>query len=330
MYLAHVQRLDHGALLPRPDRRVERVDRDGAVEPDPDDLYKVGTLVSVVRHLKSASGMHHLICQGEQRFRALDFVPNLPFLAARFDIMRDVERKGPKIEALATVLRQQAAEAIELLPQAPSELNAVLRGVESPSLLSDLIAGLLDIKPEEKQQILEQVDVEDRLSKLTGLVAHRLEVLKLSKQISDQTQEKIDDRQREYVLREQLATIRKELGEDDDDGADGDVLVQRVRWTGLMSGGTAVFDSTSLLTSAPVHPGTHTLRFIVDPRDLIAESDETDNVFEMTATWGVGPVPELEPAPESTPPSREDRFLPNLSAFRPFGWDAAITARAEV
>ena len=189
-------------------------------EPGPDDLYKVGTIVSVVRHLKSASGMHHLICQGEQRFRALDFVPNLPFLAARYDIMRDVERRGPKIEALATVLRQQATEAIELLPQAPSELSAVLRGVESPSLLSDLIAGLLDIKPEEKQQILEQIDVEDRLSKLTGLVAHRLEVLKLSKEISDQTQEKMDDRQREYVLREQLATIRKELGEDENDGAD--------------------------------------------------------------------------------------------------------------
>jgi len=202
-------------------------------EPGPDELYKVGTIVSVVRHLKSASGMHHLICQGEQRFRALDFVPNLPFLAARYDIMRDVERKGPKIEALDTVLRQQAAEAIELLPQAPSELNAVLRGVDSPSLLSDLIAGLLDIKPEEKQQILEQIDVEERLSKLTGLVAHRLEVLKLSKEISDQTQEKIDDRQREYVLREQLATIRKQLGEDEDDRADIEEIGKAIADAGM-------------------------------------------------------------------------------------------------
>ncbi len=202
-------------------------------EPGPDDLYDVGTIVSVLRHVKARSGMHHLICQGEQRFRALDYVRNLPFLAARYDIIRDVERKGPKTEALATVLRQQAAEAIELIPQAPAELTQVLRGVETPSLLADLIAGLLDIKPDEKQAILEQIDVEARLAKLTGLVAHRLEVLRLSKEISDQTQEKIDDRQREYVLREQLATIRKELGEDGDDGAELEEIRKAIDEAGM-------------------------------------------------------------------------------------------------
>ncbi len=202
-------------------------------EPGPDDLYKVGTVVSVVRHLKSASGMHHLICQGEQRFRALDFVPNLPFLAARYDIVRDVERKTPKVEALVAYIRQQATEALELLPEAPSELNAVLRGVDSPILLADLIAGLLDTKPAEKQAILELVDVEERLEKLTVQLAHRLEVLKLSKEIDEQTQEKIDDRQREYVLREQLKTIRQQLGEDDDDGADIEELAKAIDEAGM-------------------------------------------------------------------------------------------------
>jgi len=202
-------------------------------EPGPDDLYKVGTVVSVVRHLKSASGMHHLICQGEQRFRALDFVPNLPFLAARYDIVRDVERKTPKVEALVAYIRQQATEALELLPEAPSELNAVLRGVDSPILLADLIAGLLDTKPAEKQAILELVDVEERLEKLTVQLAHRLEVLKLSKEIDEQTQEKIDDRQREYVLREQLKTIRQQLGEDEDDGADIEELAKAVDEAGM-------------------------------------------------------------------------------------------------
>jgi ATP-dependent Lon protease len=213
-----------GLLLQR-DPQVE--------EPGPDDLYPVGTIVSVLRHVKARSGMHHLICQGEQRFRALDFVPNLPFLAARYDVVRDIERTGPKTEALATVLRQQAAEAIELIPQAPAELTAVLRGVETPSLLADLIAGLLDISPAEKQAILEQIDVEARLSQLTGLVAHRLEVLRLSKEISEQTQEKIDDRQREYVLREQLATIRKELGEDEDSGAEIEEIRKAIDEAGM-------------------------------------------------------------------------------------------------
>ncbi|HEX5787645.1 MAG TPA: endopeptidase La [Woeseiaceae bacterium] len=207
--------------------------RDPSVDdPGPDDLYEVGTVVSVIRHVKAASGMHHLICQGEQRFRALDFVPNLPFLAARYDVVRDSERATPKIEALATYLRQQAAEAIELLPQAPSELNAVLRGVEPPGLLADLIAGLLDIKPAEKQEILELVDIEERLEKLTVMVAHRLQVLKLSHEISEQTQEKIDDRQREYVLREQLRTIRQQLGEEDE-GAEIEELGKAIEAAGM-------------------------------------------------------------------------------------------------
>ncbi len=191
--------------------------RDPAVDlPGPEDLYDVGTIVNVVRYITAPSGMHHLICQGEARFRALDFVPNLPFLAARFDMIHDIEHSSTKVEALARHLRRQANEAIELLPQAPGELAAVLRGVEAPGLLADLVAGLMDLKPTEKQVILEHADVEQRLEALTGLVAHRLEVLKLSREIDEQTQEKLSDRQREYVLREQLKTIQKELGEDDD------------------------------------------------------------------------------------------------------------------
>jgi ATP-dependent Lon protease len=191
--------------------------RDPSVDlPGPEDLYDVGTVVNVVRYITAPSGMHHLICQGESRFRALDFVPNLPFLAARFDTIHDIERTSTKVEALARHLRRQANEAIELLPQAPGELAAVLRGVEAPGLLADLVTGLMDLKPTEKQVILEHADVEQRLEALTGLVAHRLEVLKLSREIDEQTQEKLSDRQREYVLREQLKTIQKELGEDDD------------------------------------------------------------------------------------------------------------------
>jgi ATP-dependent Lon protease len=191
--------------------------RDPSVDlPGPEDLYDVGTIVNVVRYITAPSGMHHLICQGEARFRALDFVPNLPFLAARFDTIHDIERSSTKVEALARHLRRQANEAIELLPQAPGELAAVLRGVEAPGLLADLVAGLMDLKPTEKQVVLEHADVEKRLEALTGLVGHRLEVLKLSREIDEQTQEKLSDRQREYVLREQLKTIQKELGEDDD------------------------------------------------------------------------------------------------------------------
>lgn len=185
-------------------------------QPGPDDLYPIGTIVSVVRYLTAPNGMHHLICQGEQRFRALDFIPGLPFLAARFDEITERENGEAEVEALADQLRQKAHEAIELLPQAPPELPAALKSIEAPGQLADFIAGVVDLKPAEKQSILETVDIHRRLERLLDLVSHRIQVLKLSKEIGEQTQEKLDERQREYVLREQLKTIQKQLGEDEE------------------------------------------------------------------------------------------------------------------
>ncbi|WP_405231166.1 endopeptidase La [Lentisalinibacter salinarum] len=199
------------------DRKLGLVlQRDPAVdEPGPEDLYKVGTVVSVVRYITAPNGMHHLICQGEERFRVLDFVPGLPFMAARFDTIPEPKGTSPEAEALANHVKQKAGELIQLLPQVPPELPTALQSIESPGLLADLVAGLIDIKPAEKQFILETVEVRERLERLAEFLTHRLKVLKLSKEIDEQTQDKIDERQREYLLREQLKTIQKELGEDE-------------------------------------------------------------------------------------------------------------------
>jgi ATP-dependent Lon protease len=183
--------------------------------PGPDDLHKIGTTVTVVRYMRAPNGVHHLICQGEQRFRTLDFVPGLPFLAARFDLIPDQVSTDANVEARANLLKQKTREAIELLPQVPAELGPALQNIESPGALADLVAGLIDIKPAEKQSILEALKVRERLDRVIELVTHRIEVLKLSREIGEQTQGKLDERQREYVLREQLKTIKKELGEDD-------------------------------------------------------------------------------------------------------------------
>ena len=183
--------------------------------PGPDDLYKIGTTVSVVRYIKAPNGVHHLICQGEQRFRTLDYLSGLPFLAARFDLIPDQTSQDAAVEARADLLKQKAGEAIELLPQVPPEIGPALDNIDSPGALADMIAGLIDIKPAEKQSILEALKVRDRLDRMIEVLTHRVEVLKLSREIGEQTQEKLSERQREYVLREQLKTIKKELGEDE-------------------------------------------------------------------------------------------------------------------
>ena len=138
-------------------------------------------------------------------------MPGLPFLAARYDEISEPVNHRPEVEALVTHIRGQAQEALELLPQAPPELAASLNSIESPSMLADLVSGLLDINPAEKQSLLETIEIKPRLERLLELMTHRLQVLKISKEIGEQTQEKLDARQREFVLREQLKTIQKEL-----------------------------------------------------------------------------------------------------------------------
>jgi len=188
----------------------------GTDDPIPVDLHRMGTEATLLRYVTSPDGTHHAICQGERRFRVLDFVDGYPFLAARVEHVPELESTSKDIAARLLNLRNQAVEVLQLLPQVPAELVNAVQSVTSAPALADLIASFMDITPAEKQEILETVDVERRLDRVSAMIAYRIEVLRLSRQISEQTKGKIDDRQREFLLREQIKTIQKELGEGED------------------------------------------------------------------------------------------------------------------
>jgi ATP-dependent Lon protease len=191
--------------------------RDPSIDdPIPVDLHRMGTEASLLRYLTSPDGGQHAICQGERRFRILDFLEGYPFLAARVERIPEVEVTTKDIEARLINLRNQALEVLQLLPQTPAELVNAVQSVPSAAGLANLIASFMDIPPQDKQEILETVDIERRLQRLSEMLAYRIEVLRLSRQIGEQTKGKIDDRQREFLLREQMKTIQKELGEGED------------------------------------------------------------------------------------------------------------------
>jgi ATP-dependent Lon protease len=184
-------------------------------EPGPDDLYRIGTVANIVRYITGPDDSHHVICQGVQRIRVLDFLPGTPFPAARVLNISEPTTSSPEIEARFLNLQRQAIEAAELLPQPAQELIAVLQGTTSPSMLADLATSYMDIKPQEKQEILETVDLAPRMDKVSRHLAERIEVLRLSNEIGQQTKAAFDGRQREAILREQMATIQRQLGEGD-------------------------------------------------------------------------------------------------------------------
>ncbi len=189
-------------------------------DPTPADLYPVGTVAGIRRHVTTPGGVHQLVLEGERRFRVLDFQPGMPFYLARVEYLSDTHPAGADVEARALTLKRLAKTALELLPGVPPELGATLQSVEAPEALADLIASFLDIKAADKQLLLETVDVRTRLERVATLVAQRIEVLKLSRKIEDQTREAIDEKQKEVLLREQLKQIQRELGEGEE-GAEG-------------------------------------------------------------------------------------------------------------
>jgi ATP-dependent Lon protease len=191
--------------------------RNAAVEdPLPIDLHRMGAVANIVRYITAPDGTNHLICHGEQRFRVVDYLTGWPFFVATTERIPEPTPSSDAIEARFVHLKGQAIEAIQLLPQAPNELLATIQNVDSPGALADMVATFMDATPDEKQDILETVDIGARMERVSRLLAHRIEVLRLSQEIGRETKASLDARNREVLLREQMAAIQRQLGEADE------------------------------------------------------------------------------------------------------------------
>jgi ATP-dependent Lon protease len=190
--------------------------RDPAVEtPGPADLHPIGVVANILRYITGPNGESHVICQGVQRFRITETLEGWPYIVARGLHLPEPSDAGPEVEARFLNLRQQAMDILDILPQTPPELRQTVEQITVPGVLADMAAAYTDIPAPEKQEVLETLDLVPRLDKVSRILGHRLEVLKLSRDIGAQTQASLTKRQREALLREQLATIQHELGEDE-------------------------------------------------------------------------------------------------------------------
>jgi ATP-dependent Lon protease len=201
--------------------------------PTGSDLYTTGTVANIVRYVTGADGTHHLVVQGERRFRVLDWQNGLPYMVARVEYISDPGHIGSDVEARALNLKRLSSEAISLLPQAPAELSNAIQAVESASTLADMVASFMDVKPAEKQELLETFELKARLERVSELLQKRIEVLRLQRQLEEKTRDAIDERHKEALLREQLRQIRKELGEDGEAGEEIAELREAIEKAGM-------------------------------------------------------------------------------------------------
>ena len=188
-------------------------------DPDAHKLHRVGTAARIVRYVTAPDGTHHVVCQGVQRVRIKDYLTGHPYLVAQVERLGEQSSDDAEIEARLAHLKTRASELLELLPGASAELASTIAGIDEGAPLTDFLAAVLDLKSDDKQALLEAIELRDRMDRLLVILGERLEVMRLSHKIDQQTRGRIDEKQREFLLREQLRTIQQELGETGEDAA---------------------------------------------------------------------------------------------------------------
>jgi ATP-dependent Lon protease len=183
--------------------------------PSPDQLYDVGVAGMVARMLKVPDGSLRILVQGGRRVRVEEWLSTEPYLTARVSELPDVLEEGPELTALMRNVQQTFSRIIEEVPYLPEELQMAVANLDDPSALAHLIAGALRIKSEERQALLEEVNVARRLRRLSEILARELDIVAIGSKIQSQVQSEMEKGQREFVLRQQLKAIQEELGERD-------------------------------------------------------------------------------------------------------------------
>ena len=189
-------------------------------QPGWDDLHEIGTAAVVQKMLRVPDGSLRVLVQGVRRIRLIDKLQDEPYLVGRFIEVPDVYEETPETQALTQNVQNLFARLIGLVPYLPEELALAAANVDDPSALCHLVASTLRLKSDEKQALLEQDNVEERLRSVLVILNRELEVAELGSKIQNQVQSEMESTQREYFLRQQLKAIQEELGEADPEQAE--------------------------------------------------------------------------------------------------------------
>ena len=192
-----------------------RPDKTSDQDAKPADLFEVGTLV-MIKRMERADDTLHLIVQGTDRIRVQQWVQEEPFLRARVQILPELEIKdAEKVEAAKRNVQALIQQALAYLPQVPPEVRLVVLGADDAVKLAYFLGSILSLGVEKEQQMLEANTVDELMHRALDFLAREVEIIRLRSKIANEAQSEMDKAQRDYVLRQQIKAIQKELGEDE-------------------------------------------------------------------------------------------------------------------
>ena len=198
-----------------------------------EELYTIGTLAKIAQVIRLQDGTIRAIVQGQRRIRLLDLVQTDPHLEARVEVIDDQDDKTLEIEALMASIHGQIEQYVNSGASVPPEVAVAARNIVDGGLLADMTAYSPEMTTEQRQELLETIDVADRLRLASAFLAKQIEVLELKGRIQSEVKSEMDKTQREYILREQMKAIQKELGEDDPAVAEATELREKVEQSAM-------------------------------------------------------------------------------------------------
>jgi len=182
-------------------------------DPEADDLYRVGTVARILQMFKFPDGTMRIVVEGLARFEIEQIVATTPYFQAKVKIVEVEPRSSEKIDALVKGVLGTFQKMVELAPYIPDQLFAAAINISEPDNLADFMASNINVSTEERQELLETYDVEERLEKLLRILNRELRILEMGSQIQKEVESEVEAGQREFWLRKQLEAIRRELGE---------------------------------------------------------------------------------------------------------------------
>jgi ATP-dependent Lon protease len=182
-------------------------------DPQPDDLYTIGTEVTIGRMLRMPDGTTNILAQGNHRLQILEFTQVMPYMRVRVRRLQEDAEHTPSSEALMRAVLALFEKCVQLNRNIPDDAYIAAMNIDEPGWLADMITSVMDLELEQRQQVLNTADPTTRLQRLSIILAQELDVLQLETKIQDQVQQEVDKGQREYFLREQMRAIQSELGE---------------------------------------------------------------------------------------------------------------------
>ncbi|MBF0229789.1 MAG: endopeptidase La [Desulfamplus sp.] len=209
------------------------------------ELYDVGTVAVILKMAKMEENRAQLLIQGLSRFKVKEYITGKPYIQANIEVLESINSSntdGSNNEkhvndketlALMSNIADQYEKIVNLSPGLPAEIGAMVRSIQEPDILADMVASTINAPVVEKQAVIELIDVKARLKKVTRLVNDQLEILEMGSKIQSQVKEDMDKRQREYYLRQQLKAIKEELGETDEESVEIDEYRKKIESEGL-------------------------------------------------------------------------------------------------